>query len=160
MIHAFRAAYGLNCAALRFGNIYGPKSQAKGSVVPLFIRKAIAGENLEVFGDGAQKRDFLFVGDLCEAITRAVVRESLPDPVYQLARGEGVSLAELLDHLRTSLKARGRSMPEVRYSPARAGEVASSFYDLELTVRDLDWRARSTFRDGVQNTLDWYLDRM
>jgi UDP-glucose 4-epimerase len=156
MIHAFRESYGLNATALRFGNIFGPKSQAKGSVVPLFIRKALIGEDLEVFGDGEQKRDFLYVGDLCEAIVRAVTQDQLKEPVYQLARGEGLSVNELLVHLKTALSAIPLPMPRVHYRSARPAEVLLSFYDLSASRRDLNWVARVSFEQGILETLNWY----
>ena len=68
---AYYRTYGLETVALRFGNVYGPGSTHKGSVVAKFIRQALAGETLEIYGDGTQTRDFIYVDDLIKAIWQA-----------------------------------------------------------------------------------------
>ncbi len=157
LIHAFRESYGMNVSALRFGNIFGPKSTLKGSVIPLFIRKSLLQETLEIFGDGDQKRDFLYVEDLCEAILSAVLCPRLKEPVYQLAQGRGISLNELIVALEVALRQFDLPMPEVIRRPARPAEILASFYDLTLTKRDLQWEARHTMVEGIVKTLQWYL---
>src|SRR5205823_2275190 len=68
---AYYGSYAIPTVALRFSNVYGPYSYLKGSVVPVFFKRILAGEPLVIHGDGAQTRDFLYVDDLCRAIVAA-----------------------------------------------------------------------------------------
>ena len=68
---AFNKTYGVETVMLRFGNVYGPGSLHKGSVVAKFIRNAIDGEPLVVYGDGSQTRDFIYIEDLIRAVLLA-----------------------------------------------------------------------------------------
>src|SRR5437773_1985422 len=72
---AYYGSYAIPTVALRFSNVYGPYSYLKGSVVPVFFKRILAGEPLVIHGDGAQTRDFLYVDDLCRAIVAAAERE-------------------------------------------------------------------------------------
>ncbi|HVI18901.1 MAG TPA: NAD-dependent epimerase/dehydratase family protein, partial [Gaiellales bacterium] len=68
---AFFGAYGFDAVAVRFSNAYGPRSARKSNVIPLFIRKIMAGEPLTIYGEGTQTRDFVFVTDLANGLIRA-----------------------------------------------------------------------------------------
>ena len=72
---AYARCFGIDTVALRFGNVYGPGSGHKSSVVAKFISRALAGETLEIYGDGLQTRDFIYLDDLIEA-----VRAVMPQP--------------------------------------------------------------------------------
>jgi UDP-glucose 4-epimerase len=84
-LSAYASSYGIGSCALRFSNIYGPRSFHKGSVVAHFYRQVLAGDKLVVYGDGSQTRDFLYVGDLVEGIWTAV--ESPARGAFQLDLG-------------------------------------------------------------------------
>ena len=71
-LSAYSSSFGVSGCALRFSNIYGPRSFHKGSVVAHFFKRILAGEPLIVYGDGSQTRDYLYVGDLVEAIRVAM----------------------------------------------------------------------------------------
>ena len=65
---AYNKSFGIDTVMLRFGNVYGPRSLHKSSVVAKFIRQALDGETLEVYGDGTQTRDFIYIDDLVDAL--------------------------------------------------------------------------------------------
>ena len=75
---AYYRTFGIETVALRFGNVYGPRSGHKNSVVARFIKRASSGETLEIYGDGTQTRDFIYVGDLIRAV-RGEVRRNYAD---------------------------------------------------------------------------------
>ena len=91
---AFHGAYGMDAVAVRFSNAYGPRSARKTNVIPLFIRKAMAGEPLTIYGDGTQTRDFVFVTDLANGLIRAATTPGAGGEVFQLASGVETSLNE------------------------------------------------------------------
>ena len=98
-LSAYASSYGMRSCALRFSNIYGPRSFHKGSVVAHFFKRVLAGERPTVYGDGSQTRDYLYVGDLVEAI-RVAMLSDVTGP-YQLGSGHGTTLNELLEAMRT-----------------------------------------------------------
>ena len=85
-LSAYASSYGVSTSPLRFSNIYGPRSFHKGSVVAHFYKRILSGEPLIVYGDGSQTRDFLYVGDLVEAIFAAVKSDA--QGAYQLGQWE------------------------------------------------------------------------
>ena len=102
---------------MRFSNAFGPRSAHKGNVIPLFIRRILAGEELVVYGDGTQTRDFVFVTDLANGLVRAAETPGIGGEVFQLASGVETSLNELVAKLG---EVSGRE-PNVRREPPRRG---------------------------------------
>ena len=116
-LSAYASSYGMSSCALRFSNIYGPRSFHKGSVVAHFYKQLLAGEQLVVYGDGSQTRDFLYVGDLVEAIWAAV--QSDAQGAYQLGSGKPTTVNQLLDAMRAVTGSRPRR--RLRRLPRRRG---------------------------------------
>ena len=73
--HAFAGSYGMQVTALRFSNVYGPRSYRKGSAVAHFFKQVLDGKPITVYGDGTQVRDLVFVGDLCRGILQALRKQ-------------------------------------------------------------------------------------
>ena len=92
---AFHGAYGMHAVTVRFSNAYGPRSAHKGNVIPLFIRRLRAGEELIVYGDGEQTRDFVFCEDLADGLVRAAEADGAGGEIFQLASGIETSLNRL-----------------------------------------------------------------
>ena len=154
--NVYAATFGLPTVALRFGNVYGPGSLHKGSVVALFIRQALAGETLTVYGDGTQTRDFIHVDDLVAAIEKAAAYAG-DERLFQIATGSETTVGEIVDALRAALADHGREL-SVRYSEPRAGEVIRNYSDVSRAARELGWRARyPSVAQGVRDTLEWFL---
>jgi UDP-glucose 4-epimerase len=149
---AYAASYGIACASLRFSNIYGPRSAHKKSVVATYIRAAMAGEPLVIYGDGSQQRDYLFVGDLAESIGLAI--EKKVSGVYQLGSGRPTSIRELIAALERVI---GRKL-EIRHEPVRKGEVFRTWCDISKAARDFGYAAPTALERGLEATWKWYLD--
>src|SRR5271154_5010147 len=124
---AFCGSYGLNTVALRFSNVYGPYSYHKGSVVAQFFRNLMQKEPLVIYGDGEQTRDFLYVADLVDAIFLADKGDT-PGEVFQIASGRETPLKTLLDTMRKVLPA---VKFDIRYEPARAGEISRNYASVD-----------------------------
>ena len=149
---AFAGAYGLSCAALRFSNIYGPFSPHKKSVVAAFMKKALAGQPLVVYGDGTQRRDYLYVGDLVRGIETAIARGVTG--TYQLGSGRPTSLRELIAALEVVC---GQSL-EVDYRPARRGEVHSTWCDISRASKGFGFAAPTAVSEGLRSTWEWFVE--
>ncbi len=85
--------------ALRFGNVYGPGSAHKNSVVAKFIRQVMKGERLEIYGDGKQTRDFIYIADLIRAVRLAAEKPGIGGEIFQIAGSAETTVQELTDKL-------------------------------------------------------------
>jgi UDP-glucose 4-epimerase len=154
---AYYRTFGIETVALRFGNVYGPFSGHKNSVVAKFIRRALAGEPLEIYGDGSQTRDFIYVDDLVDAIERADLSEGVGGEVLQIATHTETSVAELLELLLSVLSDTGYSGVRFLNSAPRLGDVKRNYSDISKAQRMLGWRPAVDLRRGLRQTAGWFL---
>jgi UDP-glucose 4-epimerase len=150
-LHAFRGSYGLDAVALRFGNVYGPRSAHKKGAVTMFIKRSLRGEPLVIYGDGSASRDFIHVRDLCDGILAGLDAQD-PPAVVHLASGRETPIGELA---RLILEATGAEVP-IEHRPARAGEVERNVAATALASEALGFTARVDLRDGLAETVDWF----
>jgi UDP-glucose 4-epimerase len=150
-LSAFASAYALPCIVLRFSNIYGPRSSHKKSVVAAFIKNIIREEPLIVYGDGTQKRDYLYVDDLVSGVEAAL--KGGRSGVYQLGSGRPTALHTLIGMLG---KISGRDL-QIRYDARRDGEVHSTWCDISKATREFGYNAPTDIANGLSATWTWYL---
>ena len=153
---AYYRTFGLEAVALRFGNVYGPGSTHKGSVVAKFIRQAFAGETLEIYGDGTQTRDFVYVDDLIKAIWQAATVPGVGGEVFQIATNRETTLHELTELLVEELGNAGVKDVLVRHASSRLGDVQHNFSDTKKALNVLDWQAKTSLKNGVRNTIRFF----
>jgi UDP-glucose 4-epimerase len=151
-LHGFAGAYGLRATTLRFPNVYGPFSTHKTSVVTTFVKNALNGRPLVIYGDGSASRDFLYVDDLTRAICAALEVE-LEDEVVQLASEEETTVGELAELVR---RATGQVDLPIEHRPARRGEVERIFAAAEKARRVLGFSPAETLESGVEKTVEWF----
>ena len=149
--HAFRGSYGLQTIALRFANVYGPRSELKRGAVTRFVKLALAGEPLVIYGDGTATRDFLYVDDLCAGICAAVEHDGA-DGVLHLASERETSIGELA---RLVLEATGADVP-VEHVARRRGEVERNFAIARRAAEVLGFRAAVGLEEGLARTVEWF----
>lgn len=147
---AYASAFGLSTCALRFSNIYGPRSFHKGSVVAHFSKQILAGQKLVVYGDGSQTRDYLYVRDLVAGIWDAVT--SGAQGAYQLGSGMPTTINQLLDHMRTVT---GRDL-DVVYQDFRAGEVRDTWCDIDKARNGFGFGPSTSLEEGLRATWAWF----
>jgi UDP-glucose 4-epimerase len=152
---AYARSFGIDAVALRFGNVYGPGSEHKESVVARFIRRAFAGQALQIYGDGAQTRDFIYIDDLIRAIERAIAVEGIGGEVFQIATARETTVGELAAALSAALVAEGFRRPEIEFLDRRAGDVMRNFADTRKAAARLDWSAQVSLSDGLRRTVRW-----
>ncbi len=141
----WRGVYGLAVNSIRIFNAYGTRSRtsgAYGAVFGVFLKQKLEGKPFTVVGDGAQRRDFLYVSDVAEAFFAAAETDRVGE-VWNLGAGNPQSvnhLVELLDG-------------EVVYIPKRPGEPECTWADISKITTDLDWRPKVSFEEGVGRVL-------
>jgi UDP-glucose 4-epimerase len=143
----WNALHGTNHVVLRFGNVYGPRQLAKleGGVVAIFMDRLRAGENVRIFGDGEQERDFVYVGDVVDAVLASIGRAG---GIYNVGTGEPTSVNALFEAV-------GRVSgvdAEAEYAEARPGDLRRSVLDVSRAERELGWRPRTPLEDGLRRT--------
>jgi UDP-glucose 4-epimerase len=156
---AYFRTYGLQTVSLRFGNVYGPLSTHKNSVIAKFIKRAMRGEVLEIYGEGTQTRDFIFIEDLVRAIRLAATREGVGGEVFQIATSSETSVQEMVEELLAVLGAVGIEEVEVRRTSPRLGDVMRNYSDTSKAERMLGWRSEVDLEEGLRRTVEWFMER-
>ena len=154
---AYFRTYGLETIGLRFGNVYGPRSGHKNSVIAKFIRNALQGRALKIYGDGAQTRDFIYIEDLVRAIQRAAVTTSIGGEIFQIATNTETTVGELVDLLVKTLENYGVKKVRIENTSNRLGDVTRNYSDISKAQRNLGWSAKVSLKDGLNKTVDWFL---
>lgn len=154
----YSACFGIRTAALRFGNVYGPGSALKNSVVAKFIKQALRGERLVIFGDGTQTRDFIYIDDLVDAIVRAAALEEGGE-VFQIATNRETSVNEVAQLLSDLIREMAGREVDIDYTQPRTGEILRNYADVSKAARMLGWRPQWSLRDGLRETVKWYAER-
>jgi len=153
---AYYRTFGLKTVVLRFGNVYGSGSSHKSSVVAKFIRQGLKGETCEIYGDGKQTRDFIYIDDLVDAILKAAMFDSGGE-IFQIATSKEHTVNEVAEILKEELGQKGAVVHLVHSSP-RKGDVRRNFSNTAKAKKILGWQAEVDLREGLRRTVDWFLD--
>lgn len=145
----FSRVYGLSSIALRFGNVYGPRQDPHGEagVIAIFCGRFAEGGRPTVFGDGTQTRDYIYVGDLVDAILAAA--DSDIEGAVNIGTEEETTVLELID----AIAAAGGREFEPQFAEARLGELDRSCLAVGRARDVLGWEARVDVREGIARTL-------
>jgi len=149
----FASEFGLDVVSLRFFNVYGPRQDPEGeyaAVIPKFIELMQEGTRPVIFGDGEQTRDFVFVEDVVRANVAAT--ESGESGVFNVGRGERVSVAELVEQLNDVL---GTEYEPV-YDDPRPGDIRHSGADISKARVRLGIESKVDLREGLAETVKWF----
>jgi UDP-glucose 4-epimerase len=132
-------------------NPYGPRQAHSGvqGVVSTFLRRVLAQQPVEIWGDGTVVRDYLEVGDLAELCAHAGTSDR--EGVYNAGSGEGLSVNEVVDAIR---KVTGSDF-ETTYKQGRAVDVPHSVLDCSRAKNDFGWQYEIKFESGLHNTWIW-----
>ena len=156
-LSAYSESFNYITTSLRFGNVYGPFSSHKVGVINRWIRSAIRGEALTIFGDGNSSRDYIHVDDLTNGLLLALARlVSSDEPrheTYHLANHSEITLNELLAIIQQCHKPYGSL--NVLYKPSRKGEVLRNFADITLARKILGFKPTVDFPAGVESLYQW-----
>jgi len=145
----------LETVCLRFANVYGPYSGRKSSVVAKWISRIRNGEPVEIYGDGSQTRDFVWAGDIAQAIVFSLESPHASGEIFQIGSGESVSISQLVELLK---KASGLDFP-VQYAPALPGEIQRVLCDMRHARHLLGLSEMTPIEYGLPRTWDWFARR-
>jgi nucleoside-diphosphate-sugar epimerase len=150
----YHANYGLDVVMLRYFSVYGPR-QRPDMAFDAFCRAALRGEEIVVFGDGLQTRDFTYVADIVDATMAAV---AVPDAVGKVMNVGGGSQTSVRDALALIEGFAGRGL-NVRHDRRREGDVNNTSADTSQAEATLGYRPKFSFLEGLQQQFDWVAGR-
>ncbi|NQT18545.1 MAG: dTDP-glucose 4,6-dehydratase [Planctomycetes bacterium] len=153
LVRAYHHTHGLPAVITRCSNNYGPY-QFPEKIVPLFITNLLADKPVPIYGDGANVRDWIFVGDHCCAID-AVLRDGRPGEIYNIGGGNERSNIEITRLLLAEL---GKDESMIEHIADRPGHDLRYAVDCSKIQSELGWRPAHGFTEGLRLTINWYRD--
>ena len=162
IVRSYHHTYGMNTVITNCSNNYGPK-QHDEKLIPTVIRKALSGQNIPIYGDGKNIRDWLYVTDHCSGIFRAF-KQGKSGEVYNIGgkneRNNNYianKICELLDELLP--KENSSYKDQISYVEDRAGHDFRYAIDASKIEKQLGWEANENFESGILKTVKWYLNK-
>lgn len=145
--------FGLKTAIVRPSNVYGPRDDfsEKGLIIPTFIRHVFNAEDLTIYGEGKQKRDFIFVDDVVTGLMLAIEKYPVADPV-NLASHEEVSIIALANKI---MAISGKKV-QIHHNPAGETGAMQRHFDTSKAKEKTGFSAKISIDQGLRKTIDWY----
>jgi len=151
----YQSLYGTEVAALRFFNVFGPRQDASSpysGVISIFMQRMLNSLPVQIFGDGEQTRDFVYVKDVVSAIMLALQSRGADFQLFNVGCGEEVSLCELYRQLCALIG----SDVTVAFLPARDGDILASAADIASISETLGYAPSCDLQQGLAETVQWY----
>ncbi len=151
----FKAEYGLDYTALRYGNVYGPRQDPNGEagVIAIFIGRFLSSQGVRIDWDGEQTRDYVYVEDVAAANVAALDKGS--GLSFVIGTGKKTSVNQIYDAL---VKATGFKAP-IEHAPKRAGDVRSVVFNPARAKAELGWAAHYALTDGIRKTVEYFKEK-
>lgn len=162
IVRSYHHTYGMNTVITNCSNNYGPK-QHDEKLIPTVIRKAVQGENIPIYGDGKNIRDWLYVLDHCKGIELAFKNGKAGETYNIGGRNErdnnyiAKTICEILD--KKIPKENGSYLDQITFVEDRAGHDRRYAIDAAKIEGELGWKADENFETGIEKTIEWYLGK-
>lgn len=170
MAHTYSSLYNIPTTGLRFFTVYGPWGRPDMALFK-FTKNIIEGKPIDVYNNGDMMRDFTFVDDIVESISRLVEKKAEknpdwngknPDPsssyapykVYNIGNNSPVNLMEFIEAIEEKV---GKKAIK-NFMPLQAGDVPATYADVEDLYKNIEFRPETSIKDGVGKFVDWYID--
>jgi UDP-glucose 4-epimerase len=151
--HNYAQLYKVPFTILRYGIPYGPRMREE-LLIPIFIKKALAGQPLTISGRGEQYRNFVYVRDMADAHVLAM-KEAAANQTYNLEGTRKITVLEVAEGIKKIL---GDSV-KLEFVPARPGDFGGKEVTANKALRELDWYPTVSFEDGLKRTVEWFTDK-
>ena len=155
--HAYASLYQLPCTGLRFFSVYGPYGRPDMATWK-FTQRMLAGETIEVYGEGKHRRDFTYVGDIADGIIR--VHDHPPTPMdaqppcqlYNLGHSEPIPLMDFIQELEKALDLKAR----IKMLPKQPGDVHETYADVSALDAKFNWSPQTSLSKRLEYWAHWY----
>lgn len=170
MAHTYSHLYNLPTTGLRFFTVYGPWGRPDMALFK-FTKAIVNDEEIDVYNHGNMMRDFTYVDDIVEAISRLVIKPAQPnlewsganpDPsssyapykIYNIGNNNPVRLMEFVEAIENKLDKKAKK----NYMDLQPGDVPETYANVDDLFKNIDFKPETTIQDGVNQFVDWYLD--
>ncbi|MDN3454575.1 MULTISPECIES: NAD-dependent epimerase [unclassified Psychrobacter] len=162
MAHTYSHLYNIPTTGLRFFTVYGPYGRPDMAYFS-FTKKILAGETIDVYNNGEMQRDFTYIDDIIEGITRIIDKVPLPQnttattaiapyQIYNIGNNQPVTLRRFITAIE---RACGKNAKE-NLLPMQAGDVPITYADIDELTTDIDFRPETSIEDGISKFVNWY----
>lgn len=145
--------YGMEIACLRFSNVYGPKSHRKESVIANFFKRIKNEQEIIIFGDGLQERDYIYVDDISKVIFNCISKQI--SGVFQIATGKSTNINYIISCMKDIVGSDFNS--KIEYHEKRKGEVNKTKFDITKAKKLLNFKSEIDINRGLKETWEWFL---
>lgn len=170
MAHTYSHLYNLSTTGLRFFTVYGPWGRPDMALFK-FTKAIVNDEEIDVYNHGNMMRDFTYVDDIVEAISRLVKKPAQPNPewsganpdpsssyapykIYNIGNNSPVRLMEFVEAIENKLGKKAKK----NYMDLQPGDVPETYANVDDLFKNIDFKPETTIQDGVNQFVDWYLD--
>jgi len=153
MAHSYAHLYNIRCTGLRFFTVYGP--WGRPDMAPFrFASRMLKGEEIPVYNNGNMIRDFTYIDDITEGLTKVVESQSSVDKfnLYNIGRGEQVQLMDFIQQLSEQLGVEAK----FNMMPMQDGDVPRTMANVEALKRDFGYQPSISVSEGVKRFAHWY----
>lgn len=150
----YEEQYGLKYVCLRYFNVFGPKQStqnAYAAAVPIFIKRAVKNEDIIIYGDGEQTRDFIFINDVVKANVLAAEKENVSG-VFNVANGTSTTILELAKIIIELTNSKSK----IVFEKERAGDIKHSCASIDETRKSLGFNPEINLKDGLLKTIEYF----
>lgn len=170
MAHTYSHLFEISTTGLRFFTVYGPWGRPDMALY-LFVKAALENKSIDVFNNGEMLRDFTYIDDIVEGVTRVIENPAKPDPlwngktgrpstssapykIYNIGNNNPVKLMDFINAIEIKL---GKTITK-NFLPLQAGDVPATYADVTDLVSDLDYKPATPIQEGIDKFVDWYLE--
>lgn len=170
MAHTYSDLYNLPTTGLRFFTVYGPWGRPDMALFK-FTKAVVNDETIDVYNHGKMMRDFTYVDDIVEAISRLIKKPARPNPdwsgdnpdpsssyapykIYNIGNNSPVRLMEFVEAIENKL---GKPAKK-NYMDLQPGDVPETYANVDDLYRDIDFKPQTSIQDGVNKFIDWYVE--
>ena len=170
MAHTYSALYNLPTTGLRFFTVYGPYGRPDMALF-LFTKAILEGKPIDVYNNGMMKRDFTYIDDIVECISRLVPKIAQPDTnwdgmspdpgtsfapyrIFNVGNNQPVELIRFIEIIEEKLGKKAKR----NFMPIQDGDVPETYADVEDLMRQVDFKPSTPIEQGIGKFVDWYLE--
>lgn len=162
MAHTYSHLYNIPTTGLRFFTVYGPYGRPDMAYFS-FTKKILAGEQIDVYNNGEMQRDFTYIDDIIEGITRIIDKVPLPQnspattaiapyQIYNIGNNQPVTLRRFI----TAIESACGEKAKENLLPMQPGDVPITYADIDELMKDIDFKPETSIEDGIENFVTWY----
>ena len=154
LVQSYQHTFGLDATIVRPFNNYGPRQNERNyaGIIPIVVRRIMAGQPPIIHGDGQQTRDYSFVKDIADGIVQVAQTDAARGQVINLASGEEITINALVKAIAATMGYEGA----IEHTPARPGDVRRHLAGVERARRLIGYHPRTSLEEGLRQTVAWY----